>query len=68
MKRCVCGRLIYDWWVSDEDADELDEVGLGTYALCDECASRLTPVAPDRVDARAGDGAGETRAAGEHDG
>ena len=31
-------------------------------------AARLTPVAPDRVDARAGDGAGETRAAGEHDG
>jgi len=29
---------------------------------------RLTPVAPDRAEARDGDGAGDTRAAGEHDG
>ena len=42
----------------DEDADELDEVGLGTYALCDECVSRLTPVADDRAEAR---DSGETR-------
>ena len=28
----------------------------------------LTPVAPDRAEARDGDGAGDTRATGEHDG
>jgi len=67
MKRCACGRLIYDWWVSDED-DELDEVGFGTYALCDECVSRLTPVAPDRACAPGSDDENSTRAAGEHDG
>ena len=33
-----------------------------------ELASRLTPVAPDRAEARDGDGAGDTRATGEHDG
>ena len=31
-------------------------------------AIRLTPVAPDRAEAPAGDRAGDTRAAGEHDG
>ena len=30
--------------------------------------NRLTPVAPDRAEARDSDGVGETRAAGEHDG
>ena len=68
MKRCICGRLIYDWWVDDEDLDDYDEPGPGTHALCDECVSRLTPVAAEDACAPDGDGDDTDRRPAEHDG
>ena len=36
--------------------------------MCELARRGPTPVAPDRAEARDSDGAGDTRAAGEHDG
>ena len=68
MKRCICGRLIYDWWVDDEDLDDYDEPGPGTHALCDECVSRLTPLQADAAGSKHGDGPEQTAAPLKHDG